>query len=215
MGLTVLLIRHGALVGDAASRFIGRTDLPMAEAGAERIRRLAAALACRPMEAIYCSELGRSRRTSDILAAGRSVPVHVAPALDEIHMGSWEGRLRREVATTDPAAYEARGRDIVHARPPGGESFADLAGRVLPLWRSIISAHDGTVAIAGHAGINRVILCDVLGLPLANLFRLAQAPGCVNVVAFGHNGPVVRLLAAAEIPGPKDSAHAGKDLFGP
>jgi probable phosphoglycerate mutase len=159
------------------------------------------------MEAIYCSELIRSHRTAEILAAGRVVPIHVIPALAEIYMGSWEGRLRREVANSDPTAYEARGCDIAHARPPGGESFADLAGRVLPLWRSIVEAHDGVIAIAGHAGVNRVILSDVLGLPLANLFRLAQAPGCVNVIEFGHNGPVVRLLDAVEISGVAPAAH--------
>jgi broad specificity phosphatase PhoE len=52
----------------------------------------------------------------------------------------------------------------------------------------------GVVAIAGHAGVNRVILCDVLGMPLANLFRIAQRPGCVNVIESGRNGPVARLV---------------------
>jgi broad specificity phosphatase PhoE len=66
---------------------------------------------------------------------------------------------------------------------------------VTPWWRSLFAEGEaGVVAVAGHAGVNRVILCDALGMPLANLFRIAQRPGCVNVIEPGRDGPIVRLL---------------------
>ena len=110
-------------------------------------------------------------------------------------MGDWQGLSRREMATRRPADYAARGRDIANFRPPGGESFADLAARVLPCWRDIVA--DGetqVVAIAGHAGVNRVILCHLLGAPLANLFRIAQRPACVNVIEWRKTEPAVALI---------------------
>jgi len=197
---TVLLIRHGAVVGDADRRFIGANDWPMSESGEAQICGLAGRLHARfPIAAIYCSDLNRSRRTAELLAASGGTPIHVRPALREIDLGAWEGALRAEIARSEPTEYERRGRDIAGYRPPGGESFQDLAARVLPFWRNL--AADGTddvVAVAGHCGVNRVILCDALGMPLANLFRIGQQPGCLNVIAWRAGAPVVRLLDAFE-----------------
>lgn len=198
---TVLLIRHGAVEGDGGHRFIGQTDLPMSETGETQIRALAARLTGRmTLDAIYCSDLVRSRRTAELLADGQPKPIHTHPALREISLGAWEGLSRSEVARDQPDAYRLRGEDIVNFRLPGGESFADVATRVLPLWQSLTAGEDtGTIAVAGHAGVNRVILCHVLGMPLTNLFRIAQQPGCLNVVERDRGGPVVRLLDATAI----------------
>lgn len=196
-----LLIRHGALEGEAEPRFIGATDLPMSAAGEAQIRALAARLRLRATpDAIYCSDLVRSRRTAALLAHGRDIPIHVRPALREIDMGAWQGLPRREVAERQAEAYAARGRDIANFRPPGGESFADLAARVLPCWEAIVAAGEAdVVAIAGHAGVNRVILCHVLGAPLANVFRIEQRPACVNVVEWRMNEAVVSLIDGGEL----------------
>ncbi len=192
----VLLIRHGMVSEDAEERFLGAADPPMSLAGEAQIRELAARLRPRVTpDAIYCSDLSRSRRTAELLANGSAIPIRVRPALREIDMGDWQGLSRREVAERRPADYAARGRDIANFRPPGGESFADLAARVLPCWRDLVE-NVGTqvAAIAGHAGVNRVILCHLLGAPLANLFRIAQHPACLNVVEWRKNEPVVTLV---------------------
>ena len=193
---TVLLIRHGMVSEDAEARFLGAADSPMCAAGEAQIRELAARLRPRVTpDAIYCSDLSRSRRTAELLASGPAIPIRVRPALREIDMGDWQGLSRREVAERRPADYAARGRDIANFRPPGGESFADLASRALPCWRDLVADGEAqVVAIAGHAGVNRVILCHLLGAPLANLFRIAQRPACVNVVEWRKNEPVVTLI---------------------
>ncbi len=192
---TALLIRHGLVSEDAEERFLGAADAPMSAAGEAQIRELAARLRPRVTpDAIYCSDLSRSRRTAELLAGGSAIPVRVRPALREIDMGDWQGLSRRDIAERLPDEYAARGRDIANFRPPGGESFADLAARALPCWREIVESEGEAVAIAGHAGVNRVILCHLLGAPLANLFRIAQRPACVNVVEWRKNEPVVTLI---------------------
>jgi probable phosphoglycerate mutase len=67
-------------------------------------------------------------------------------------------------------------------RPPEGESFRDLQKRVLPVFKEIVSAARGNVLIVAHAGVNRVVLCHVLGMPINHLFRIAQDYGCLNVI---------------------------------
>ncbi len=194
---TVLLIRHGEIAGDAAQRFIGHTDLPMSQDGEARIRLLARRIEHIALDAIYCSDLIRSRRTAELLAEGRDIPFGIRPELREINLGAWEGRFQREVADQEPAEYERRGRDMENFRPPHGESFADLLSRVLGFWNTSISTHEtGTIAIAAHAGVNRVILCHILGMPLRNIFRVTQDPGCLNIIEWQAHGVAVRLLGA-------------------
>ena len=66
---TVLLIRHGLVSEDAEDRFLGAADAPMSPAGEAQIRELTARLRPRfTLDAIYCSDLSRSRRTAELLA---------------------------------------------------------------------------------------------------------------------------------------------------
>lgn len=200
------LIRHGEVVDDGGRRYIGRTDLPMSPAGIARIEALAEVYRGEPpFDAIWCSDLERSRRTAEILADGRDVRIRVDPRLREIDMGEWEGLERAAVAAARPDEHAARGRDILHHRVPGGESFADVLARVVEAWRDVEADPDARrVALAGHAGVNRLLLCHLLGLPPAALFRLAKHPGRVDLIEWRHGEPVVRLLDA----GPAGLAEA-------
>lgn len=102
-----------------------------------------------------------------------------------------------EVRERFPGGYEARGLDIVNYRPPGGESFADLSDRIWPAFASIAdscASETRPVVVVAHAGVNRVLLCRLLGMPLANLFRLKQGYGCCNVVHAVKGGYRVEVI---------------------
>ncbi len=86
-----------------------------------------------------------------------------------------------------PAEYEKRGKDIVNYRPPGGESFADLAGRVLPAFAKIAEETAGNIVIVGHAGVNRVILCHLQQIDLRHLLSIKQEYGQVTVIQQSGN----------------------------
>jgi broad specificity phosphatase PhoE len=49
------------------------------------------------------------------------------------------------------------------------------------------------IAIVSHGGINRVILCHLLGIPLENIFRVEQDYGCLNIVEM-WDYPVVKNI---------------------
>jgi probable phosphoglycerate mutase len=93
-----------------------------------------------------------------------------------------------------PREYEQRGADLVGYRPPGGESFADLAARVWPAFEEVVRHKSGNLLIVGHAGVNRTILCHLLGMPLANLFRLEQGYGCLNILDATNDVRAVRRM---------------------
>lgn len=194
----VHLIRHGAVVGDGHRRYLGRTDLEMNEAGIAQIAALAEIFAeAPPFDVVWCSDLDRARQTAEILATPWDIPIRVDARLREIDMGDWEGLDRATLAAADPEAYAARGRDLFGFRPPGGESFADVLARVLPVWADIADeCLSARVAVAGHAGVFRSIICHVLGMPPQNLFRLPKTHGHVDVLERRRDGWEVRLLDA-------------------
>lgn len=186
---TVYLIRHGEIPQSRPHRFIGQLDLPLTETGREQIARLGKYLASRSIDRILTSPLCRCTESASILAHHLQLEtVERMADLREIGMGSWEGLTVDEVRDRFPGEYEARGDYIAGFRPRGGESFADLLNRAWPAFSAATSLDDERLAIVSHAGINRVLLCRILGMPLVHLFTLEQHYGCVNVVHLTHTG---------------------------
>ncbi len=63
---------------------------------------------------------------------------------------------------------------------PEGESFHQLANRVMLVFDSIVKKDQQTIMIIAHAGVNRVIISNILGYSIGELFRIQQPYGCVN-----------------------------------
>jgi alpha-ribazole phosphatase len=70
-----------------------------------------------------------------------------------------------------------------------------VARRAEAALTAILDRHRGqNLALVAHGGINRVILCHLLGVPLANIFRIEQDLACFNIIEFWDQLPVVKLL---------------------
>jgi probable phosphoglycerate mutase len=191
---TIYLLRHGALGNDNSSRFVGQIDLPLAHDGIHQAQALAQALRDRKIGAVYSSDLLRTRQTAEIIAGEAGIHIIESRGLREISLGNWEGMSRSEVKTSFPAQYAARGSDIVNYRIPGGESFADCRLRALAAWEQILNCGIDHIAVVSHAGINRLLLCHLLGMPITQMFRLAQDYGCVNIVQQTGENICVKLV---------------------
>jgi alpha-ribazole phosphatase len=180
---TIYLIRHGEIAQSTPRRFVGQRDLPLTELGREQIARVAEFLATRSIDRILTSPLTRCRQSAHILTNRLQLAKAGAVAgLQEIGLGAWEGRTVEQLRSDFPGEYEARGLDIAGFRPTGGESFTDLLHRAWSAFDTFAAGADEPVAVVAHAGVNRVLLCRILGMPLANLFRLDQDYGCVNIM---------------------------------
>jgi len=178
----VFLIRHGHIPWDGQKRYVGQSDLPLSPRGKAQAEALRRWFENTPLSRVIASDLKRARETAGIIAANRTIPVEPVSALREIHLGEWEGRTFSEVESRDPAGFRQRGEDFSTHRPPGGENFSDLQDRVMPVFEGFVAEMTGNLLIVGHAGVNRVILCRLLGMPLANLFCIGQDYGGVNVI---------------------------------
>lgn len=180
---TIYLVRHGKILSpDDQKRYIGHYDAHLDENGIEQARSLRQRLDGVPLTAAYCSDLSRSRRTAEIIVHEKGVPLFARQDLRELHLGEWEGRTFADVEQRFPDEFRKRGSDIVRFHIPGGESFADCNKRVLAALHDILRISTGNILIVGHAGVNRMILCNGMGVPLRDLFEIRQEYGCMNVI---------------------------------
>ncbi len=182
---TIYLIRHGEIEQHWPRRFVGQRDLQLTPAGKEQLERVGTYLKQSPIKQLFCSPLSRAVESCVIL--GKHFPnavIESIPDLREISLGDWEGLTVDEVKKRFPGSYERRGVDIVDFRPRNGESFMDLQQRCWSAFEEISQSAETVTAIVAHAGVNRTLLCSLLGMPLSNVFRLAQNYGCVNNIQY-------------------------------
>lgn len=180
----IYVVRHGRIESDEEKRYIGQSDLKLAQEGIEQAKRLYQTLKTIDLDAIYCSDLKRTQKTAEIIAEGRGILPVLLPEFREINMGAWEGKRFADIRAELPKEFEHRGEDPANFRPSGGESFKDLYDRVIPVFERIINGTQKDILIVSHAGVNRVILAYALGLPLTHIFKLKQDYGCLNVISF-------------------------------
>jgi probable phosphoglycerate mutase len=163
-------IRHGETDWNKAARLQGRHDIPLNDDGRAQAarcgKRLADVLARDGRSPGQCgyvsSPLVRARETMEIIRAAIGLPREGADLDDrlvEIAFGEWEGLTYRDVLARDKDVVQKREGSKWLFRPPGGETYAEVAERVgrwyAELTRpTVVTAHGGTGrAIVAMLGI--------------------------------------------------------------
>lgn len=172
----VYLVRHGHIDTGGEKRYVGQSDIPLDALGVQQAQQLADSFKTIAVDTVFTSPLRRCVQTTEILGKA----YQVVEAFQEINMGAWENRPIERVKAYDSIAFEERGRDIEHFTPPQGESFGALSQRVLNAFDTLVERYHGTVLIVAHAGVNRVILRELLGIPFKDIFSIEQAYACIN-----------------------------------
>jgi alpha-ribazole phosphatase len=189
------LVRHGQVADGHTDRYHGNNDIGLSPQGVRQLEQLAAQLQEVDLAGIYASDLTRALMGAEIISRGRKLSPQVIPEFREVHFGVWEGLSFTEIAERYPAELEARFRDLTSFRIPGGESLTDVKARALPRLNDLIRQHhEQAFIVVAHAGVNRVILSEALGLSLDCLFRLDQSYGGLNVIDYFPDMAVVRLV---------------------
>jgi broad specificity phosphatase PhoE len=160
--------------------------------------QLADALHDLPLVAVYTSPLERALVTADAIAAAHRLQPLVVDDLRELDFGEADGVPFEEL----PAELQ-RGllEDPTGVRFPGGESYAELRGRVIGACDDIVARHPGAeVAVVSHAGAIRAALATWLSMADGAVFRLDQRYASINVVDWTDGTPFVRVVNAGAAP---------------
>lgn len=192
----IYLIRHGQVEGHEEKRYNGQVNVSLTQLGEEQSDRVCDCLADVSLDAVYSSDLDRSRYCAELVASAHGLTVNADASLRELHLGDWEGRTWAELQEAYPDDWQARLKDLVNFQVPGGESLQDAADRILPTVRQIITNHPGgNIALVAHGGANRIVLLEAIGAPLTQAFSIEQDFGCLNIIDyFADHNSVVKLL---------------------
>ena len=191
----IYLIRHGQVAGAGGERrYLGQSDVKLDDQGYRQANAVGRWLRFQNISRLFCSDLSRTVATAAAIGRVLDLPPEPRDDLREINMGVWDGLARREVAARYPEEVSRRNEDLMAHRPPGGESFNDCGERVWRVLNEILAEPEAEMAIVAHAGVNRLLLSRLLGMPRENMFRLLQQYGCINILSFGEWGGRMELL---------------------
>jgi len=166
--LLVDLLRHGEPEG--GSRFRGRTDDILTKQGWKQLH--AAAPKELRWERIISSPAKRCAQFAKALAATQQQAYCQEEWLWEMDFGEWDGLTATEINTRDPEWLGNFWQNPTHQTAPGGEPFLQFQQRVLKGWKQLVGQPVTKVLLITHGGPIRLILAEVLGMPVHNLMRL-------------------------------------------
>jgi len=149
------------------------------------------------LSTVYSSPLSRAVRSAEIIAVPSGLtPVKISE-FRERSFGIWEGLTFLEIKDKYPVEFANWADNPLKYSPPEGENTIEVRDRVIKAVEEIIDKHKGrdeSIAIVAHGGVNRIILCHFLGIPLEHIFRIEQDNAAVNIIEFWSKYPVVKLL---------------------
>jgi len=133
---SLILIRHGQSLWNAANRFTGWTDIDLSPEGEEEAAEAGMKLAGNLIDRVHTSDLIRAQRTAEIILklneVSGDVPTRYDERLNERHYGSLQGLNKAETAEKHGAEQVRIWRRSFDVTPPGGESLEMTAARTIP-----------------------------------------------------------------------------------
>lgn len=158
--VTIIFEAHGTTTDNETHRSSGWFDVALSSLGEEQARELGRRYRERTIDAVYCSDLQRARRTAELAFNGRALPILCDARLRECDYGELTQHPSGEVDREKPHR--------ISVPFPGGESYEQCAVRVRAFLEELLRERDGqTVMIIGHRATQYGLDRWVLGVPLA------------------------------------------------
>ncbi|PID96239.1 MAG: histidine phosphatase family protein [Actinomycetales bacterium] len=201
-GRRLVFVRHGVTDFTVSHRLDGRggADPPLnaigtaqAEATGTAVSDLVTRAAGNTTSAavtLWCSSLHRVRLTATAVGAALGLTPQVDSDWDERCFGRWDGLTLAQIHDRFPDDLARMYQDPAY-QPPGGESRADVAMRVLRGYRRLVEGEPGSTAVVVTSRVPLlVVLNEVLGIAPERFWALATEPASVTVVDLWADGHV-------------------------
>lgn len=196
IGAHLILIRHGESTWNAEGRIQGQADPPLSELGRRQAAALGERLSNLTPATLFTSPALRARETSEVIAASGNFKLQIEPALHEVHLGSWQGRLLTELSDEEIARFGAWERDPTALSPPGGETTSSALERIVPFLERMLGRYEGgSVVIVTHSILGRVALSYLLGTDLQLVPRLRIKKGSLTKLSVQRGMAVLERLS--------------------
>lgn len=166
----LILLRHGQSQWNLENKFTGWVDVPLSERGIAEARAAGEKLRGRRIDHLFTSVLQRATETARIafeVAGFDGVPTTRDAALNERMYGDLQGLNKDDARKRWGEEQVHQWRRSYDIAPPGGESLADTAARVIPYWESTILPMiraGKNVLLAAHGNSLRALVKHLDGI---------------------------------------------------
>ena len=162
---TIYLIRHAEAEGNLYRRIHGWYDALITGNGYRQIQALEGRFSGVSVDAVYSSDLFRTKTTAKAIYLPKHLELHTDPGLREVHMGDWEDHTWGEIRQVDGDRLTQFNHSDPAWQAPNGESLGQVGDRMERTIRSIAERHpDQTVALFSHGTAIRQFLANVRGV---------------------------------------------------
>ncbi|MCI2106924.1 MAG: bifunctional histidine phosphatase family protein/GNAT family N-acetyltransferase [Intestinimonas sp.] len=203
----VFLIRHAEAEGNLYRRVHGWYNSTITDMGYRQIAALEHRFKNEKIDAVYASDLFRTRTTARAIYPSHGLPLETRRELREIHVGDWEDQTWGGLARTDPERLNLFNAVSPLFEAPGdGETYAQIQARVSRALRRIVADHPGqTVAVFSHGVAIRCMLSDLMGLFVCDAMDLPHSDNtAVSLVEF--DGDRAKIVFA------NDNSHLPEEI---
>lgn len=160
----IYVIRHAEAEGNLYRRIHGHYDSMITENGLRQIESLRDRFAGEQIDAVYSSDLNRTRQTAGALYPSRDLPLFTKPELREIYLGRWEDQPFGYLEQREKESLTIFNKKPLEWRVEGAETYRQVISRMTGAIKKIAQSRpDQTVAIVSHGCAIRGMLYGLLG----------------------------------------------------
>ncbi|EOA2104408.1 2,3-diphosphoglycerate-dependent phosphoglycerate mutase GpmB [Escherichia coli] len=164
--LQVYLVRHGETQWNAERRIQGQSDSPLTAKGEQQAMQVATRAKELGITHIISSDLGRTRRTAEIIAQACGCDIILDPRLRELNMGVLETRNIDSLTAEEENWRRQLVNGTKDGRIPQGESMLELSERMHSALASCLELPQGSRPLLVSHGIALgCLVSTILGLP--------------------------------------------------
>jgi probable phosphoglycerate mutase len=182
-----VLVRH-AVTEQTGPMLTGRAPgVDLSDDGRRQAKALGERLADAHVAAVYASPIERTAQTAEAIASHHGVEVRELEGVLEADYGEWTGGKLADLAKTE--LWKTVQRAPSRARFPGGESLAEMQGRMVTALEAVVADHPGEiVAVVSHADPIKAAIAHFTGLHLDLFQRLVVSPASVTIFELSPYG---------------------------
>lgn len=186
---TLFLIRHAQAEGNLYRIAQGHFDSCITALGYKQIDALAERFKNVHLDALYSSDLRRTRTTATAITRYHDLEMHTTPRLREICLGVCEGMSFGDMRNYDPVQMDYFNNDPEKWRAEGAETFNECTERLMSVITEIAEANDGkTVAVVSHGMAIRSMLARIMGVKSEDIADLPHGDNTAVTLLYYENG---------------------------